>query len=72
MSKDGICSFGNVQERDMDVMFMESLLTDDGFVWMFLNKAGIVCNSAEVLNVALSETDPELGESDIKETCALD
>ena len=72
MSKDGICSFGNVQERDMDLMFMESLLTDDGFVWLFLNKAGIVCNSAEVLNVALSETDPELGESDITAILSID
>ena len=35
MSKDGICSFGNVQERDMDLMFMESLLTDDGLFGCF-------------------------------------
>ena len=72
MSKDGICSFGNVQERDMDLMFMESLLTDDGFVWLFLNKAGIACNSVEVLNVALSETDPEYGESDITAILSID
>ena len=72
MSKDGICSFGNVQEWDMDLMFMESLLTDSGFVWLFLNKAGIVCNSAEVLNVALSETDPEFGESDITAILSID
>ena len=72
MSKDGICSFGNVQERDMDLMFMESLLTDDGFVWLFLNKAGIVCNSVVVLNVALSETDPEYGESDITVILSID
>lgn len=72
MSKDGICSFGNVRERDMDLMFMESLLTDDGFVWLFLNKAGIACNSVEVLNVALSETDPEYGESDITAILSID
>ena len=72
MSKDGICSFGNVQERDMDLMFMESMLTDDGFVWLFLNKAGIVCNSVVVLNVALSETDPEYGESDITVILSID
>ena len=72
MSKDGICSFGNVQERDMDLMFMESLLTDDGFVWLFLNIAGIACNSVEVLIVALSETDPEYGESDITAILSID
>lgn len=72
MSKDGICKFGNIQERDMDLMFMESLLTDDGFVWLFLNKAKIQCNSVEVLSVALSETDPEYGESDITAILSID
>ena len=72
MSKDRICSFGNIQERDMDLMFMESLLTDADFVWLFLNKAGIVCSSVEVLNVALSKTDPEFGESDITAILSVD
>lgn len=42
------------------------------FVWLFLNKAGIACNSVEVLNVALSETDPEYGESDITAILSID
>ena len=71
MSEDGICSFGNVQERDMDVMFMESLLTDDGFLRLFLNVADIK-GSVEVLNAALSETDPEYGESDITVLLSVD
>ncbi len=71
MDEDKICSFGNVQERDMDLMFMESLLTDVGFLRLFLNKAEIE-GSVEVLNVALSETDPEFGESDITVLLSVD
>ena len=48
-----------------------SLLTDDGFLRLFLNKADIK-GSVEVLNVALSETDPEFGESDITVLLSVD
>ena len=65
MNENMICKFGNIQERDMDLMFLESFLTDKEFLQLFLNKAEIKGNSIEVLNVALSETDPEYGESDI-------
>lgn len=71
MSKDSICKFGNIQERDMDLMFMESLLTDVGFLRLFLSKAKVE-GSVEVLNVALSETDPEFGESDITVLLSVD
>ena len=35
MSESTICNFGNIQERDMDMMFLECLLTDDGFLRLF-------------------------------------
>lgn len=72
MSESTICNFGNIQERDMDMMFLECLLTDDGFVRLFLRKAEITGTSVEVLNVALSETDPEYGESDITVLLSVD
>ena len=72
MSENGICNFGNIQERDMDLMFMECLLTDAGFLRLFLNKAKIEGSTVEVLNVALSETDPEYGESDITVLLSVD
>ncbi len=72
MSESTICKFGNIQERDMDLMFMECLLTDVGFLQLFLNKAKIEGSTVEVLNVALSETDPEYGESDITVILSID
>lgn len=72
MSESTICNFGNIQERDMDMMFLECLLTDDGFLRLFLRKAEITGISVEVLNVALSETDPEYGESDITVLLSVD
>ena len=72
MNENMICKFGNIQERDMDLMFLESFLTDKEFLQLFLNKAEIKGNSIEVLNVALSETDPEDGESDITVILSID
>ena len=72
MTESIVCKFGNIQERDMDLMFLESFLTDKGFLELFLNKAEIKGPSVEVLNVALSETDPEYGESDITVILSID
>lgn len=72
MSESTICNFGNIQERDMDMMFLECLLTDDSFLHLFLREAEITGTSVEVLNVALSETDPEFGESDITVLLSVD
>ena len=72
MSDERVCKFGNIQERDMDIMFLECLLTDKGFLQLFLNKAEIKDDSIEVLNVALSETESGLGESDITAILSID
>lgn len=65
MNEEVIYKFGNIQERDMDLLFMESLATDKEFAKLFLEKAKIPYTNFEVLSIALSETEPGLGESDI-------
>lgn len=62
---DAICKFGNLCERDMDMLFLECLLTDNDFVKLFLEKIGLADKPFEVKSVALSETEAGLGESDI-------
>ena len=72
MNENKICKFGNIQERDIDLMFLECLLTDVGFVKLFLDKANVPYSMVEVLNVALSETESGLGESDITAILSID
>ena len=72
MNENKICKFGNIQERDMDLMFLECLLTDVSFVKLFLDKANVPYSMVEVLNVALSETESGLGESDITAILSID
>ena len=64
--------FGNIQERDMDLLFMESIATDREFVRLFLDKAAEKYDAFDVLSVALSETEPGLGESDITAILSVD
>ena len=57
------CIFGDVSERDMDMLIAEETVSSAGFRKLFLDKIGI--SDAGVLSVELSKTDPALGESDI-------
>lgn len=59
------CDFDAVHERDMDIMFSECLVSDIGFLRIFLDKIGEFGNDTTVCSVALSETELDLGESDI-------
>ena len=59
------CSFSTVHERDMDILFLEALVSDQGFTELVLSKTGFSGQAFLVLSVALSETEPDLGESDI-------
>ena len=52
-------------ERDMDLMFVESVLTDSEFCNILLDKANIYVDSFQVVSAELSKSDSELGESDI-------
>ena len=59
------CSFSTVHERDMDILFLEALVSDQGFTELVLSKTGFRGQAFRVLSGALSETEPVLGESDI-------
>ena len=58
-------SFGNICERDMDMLFLESIITDCGFARMILDKTELKGNVFKNISIELSKTDSELGESDI-------
>lgn len=60
-----ICSFNAVHERDMDILFLESLASDTGFVNLVLSKTRFSGKDFQVLSAALSETETDLGETDI-------
>lgn len=54
-----------ITERDMDLLFVESALTDPGFCGLLINKTDLKGKPFQVLNAELSKTDSDLGESDI-------
>lgn len=59
------CSFNAVHERDMDILFLESLAADSNFTKLVLSKTKFCGKEFQVLSAALSETEPDLGETDI-------
>lgn len=62
------CSFNAVHERDMDILFLEALASDVGFANLVLSKTRFCGKDFQVLSAALSETETDLGETDI---CAV-
>lgn len=52
-------------ERDMDLLFAESVMTDPGFCSLLVNKTDFEGKPFKVSGVELSKTDGDLGESDI-------
>lgn len=52
-------------ERDMDLLFVESLMTDSGFTRLVIDKTDLKGKSYQVLSAELSKSDSDLGESDI-------
>lgn len=59
------CSFNTVHERDMDILFLESLASDSGFTKLVLEKTPYAGKAFQVLSAALSVTEADLGETDI-------
>lgn len=55
------CSFSTVHERDMDILFLEALVSDQGLTELVLSKTGFSGQAFLVLSGALSETEPDLG-----------
>ena len=54
------CSFNAVHERDMDILFMESLASDPNFTTLVLSKTKYSGKEFQVLSTALSETETNL------------
>ena len=52
-------------ERDMDLLFIESISTDPGFCRMLVDKTDLKGKPFQVLRAELSKEDSDLGESDI-------
>ncbi|MBR3108191.1 MAG: hypothetical protein IKH30_13590 [Clostridia bacterium] len=59
-----------ITERDMDLLFVESVLTDPEFCRVLVNKTDLAGKPFRILSAELSKSDAELGESDI--TVVLD
>lgn len=59
------CSFSTVRERDMDLLFLESIVTDPGFGEWVLKETPYTGKQFKVLDAQLSRTELDLGESDI-------
>ncbi|MCR5176861.1 MAG: PD-(D/E)XK nuclease family protein [Anaerovibrio sp.] len=59
------CSLCTVFEHDMDVMFMQGLLSDNGFLALFLSKTDWHNKGLKPIHGELSNTDADLGETDI-------
>lgn len=59
------CKFSTVRERDMDLLFLEAIATDPGFANLLINKTDYAGKSCRIVDVELSRTDADDGESDI-------
>ena len=59
------CSFNTVHERDMDILFLESLASDPDFTKLVLSKTRFNGKEFRIISAALSETETDLGETDI-------
>lgn len=66
------CSFNAVHERDMDILFLEALVSDPRFMQLVLNKTKFAGKEFQVLSAALSETELDLGETDIGVVLQID
>ena len=52
--------YGKISERDMDLLFSETLASDIEFVQLFLEKADIKYKRISVEHVELSHTEADL------------
>ena len=58
-------SFGNICERDMDMLFLEAIISDQGFAKQIIDETELKDKDFKTVSVELSKSDAELGESDI-------
>lgn len=66
------CSFSTVRERDMDLLFLESIVTDPGFCELVLAETPYAQKPFRVLDAQLSRTELDLGESDLTVILEID
>lgn len=59
------CSLCTVYEHDMDVMLMQAMLTDPGFLGLFINKTDWTGLELKPIHAEISNSDVNLGETDI-------
>lgn len=57
------CTFSDVSERDMDLLFLEEFVCSPEFLSIFLSKIGL--NGAAIVETEQSKVDVEFGESDM-------
>ena len=58
--------------RDMDLLFVQALLTDPGFASLLIDKTNLKGKPYQVLAAELSKSDSDLGESDIQAVINVD
>ena len=66
------CSFHTVRERDMDLLFLEAFASDPDFTRLVLSKTGFRGKEYRMISAALSENEPDLGETDISIVLGID
>lgn len=59
------CKLDSVRERDIDLLLMTALFSDTGFVNLFSSKSSVIPSNVTVVDIELSRTDLDLGESDV-------
>ena len=59
------CSLCTVYEHDMDVMLMQAILTDPGFLGLFIDKTDWSGLGLRPIHAELANSDVSLGETDI-------
>ena len=54
-----------ISERDMDLLFVESALTDPGFSRLLVDKTDLEGKTFQIISAELSKSNKDLGETDI-------
>ena len=65
MGNKATCSLCTVCEHDMDILIMQAMLSDSGFLKLFLSKTDLPASNLTPVHAEISNTDTDLGETDI-------
>lgn len=68
-----LCTFNSLNERDMDLLLLETLVIDKNFARLLLDEIDSLRGKEyEIIHVELSHTDTNLGESDVTAIIEID